>query len=215
MDKKPSAFGLAYDVDTSRKSVYEVWAKILALRLSNDVFNTKTFTVESGNLMPRIYISNAATASTLKNVVVLANFTLTAQNIVPDFPYTGNWVNLMDNNSLSVTSTTAPITIEAGGFKIFGNAAALGTDEIVGNKNAVSLRLTQNPVSNGSATVRYTHAKNGTLAIYDLAGTLVKTVKVSKDSGDDTISINGLKAGIYLIQLKSEKGVAVTKMIVK
>ncbi|MDN3606824.1 alpha-amylase family glycosyl hydrolase [Kaistella yonginensis] len=215
LDKKPSAFGLAYDVDTSRKSVYEVWAKILALRLSNDVFNTKTFTVESGNLMPRIYISNAATASTLKNVVVLANFTLTAQNIVPDFPYTGNWVNLMDNNSLSVTSTTAPITIEAGGFRIFGNAAALGTDEIVGNKNAVSLRLTQNPVSNGSATVRYTHAKNGTLAIYDLAGTLVKTVKVSKDSGDDTISINGLKAGIYLIQLKSEKGVAVTKMIVK
>ena len=43
----------------------------------------------------------------------------------------------------------------------------------------------------------------------------MKTVKVSKDSGDDTISINGLKAGIYLIQLKSEKGVAVTKMIVK
>ena len=215
LDKKPSAFGLAYDVDAARKSVYDTWAKILALRLSNDVFNTTNFTVESGNLMPRVFINNTSTSSALKNVVVLANFTLTSQNIVPDFPSTGNWVNLMDNSSLSVTSTTSPITIEAGGFRIFGNASALGTDEVGGTKNAVSLKLTQNPVTNGNANIRYTNAKNGTIAIYDLAGVLVKTVKASKDNGDDTIAINGLKAGVYLIQLKSEKGVAVTKMIVK
>jgi isoamylase len=165
--------------------------------------------------MPRIFIDNTSTASALKNVVVLANFTLTSQNIVPDFPYTGNWVNLMDNTTLPVASTTSPITIEPGGFRIFGNSSALGTDEVGGNQNAVSLKLTQNPVTNGSANVRYTNGKNGTLAIYDLAGVLVKTVRVSKDNGDDTISINGLKAGVYLIQLKSEKGVAVTKMIVK
>ena len=215
LDKKPSAFGLAYDVDAARKSVYDTWAKILALRLSNDVFNTTNFAVESGNLMPRVFINNTSTSSALKNVVVLANFTLTSQNIVPDFPSTGNWVNLMDNSSLSVTSTTSPITIEAGGFRIFGNASALGTDEVGGTKNAVSLKLTQNPVTNGNANIRYTNAKNGTIAIYDLAGVLVKTVKASKDNGDDTIAINGLKAGVYLIQLKSEKGVAVTKMIVK
>ena len=215
LDKKPSAFGLGYNADAARISVRETWSKILALRLANDVFNTTTFTVESGNLMPRLYIYKNSTSSALKNVVVLANFTLTSQNIVPDFPYTGNWVNLMDNSSLSVTSTTTPITIEPGGFRIFGNAAALGTDEVVGSKNEVTLKLTQNPVTNGSANIRYTNAKNGTVAIYDLAGSLVKTSKVSKDNGDDSISINGLKAGVYLIQLKSEKGVAVTKMIVK
>ena len=148
-------------------------------------------------------------------MVVLANFTLTSQNIVPDFPYTGNWVNLMDNTSVPVSSTTSPITIEAGGFRIFGNASALGTDEVGGTQNAVSLKLTQNPVTNGTANIRYTNAKNGTIAIYDLAGVFVKTVKAAKDNGDDTISINGLKAGVYLIQLKSEKGVSVTKMIVK
>ncbi|QBO58559.1 alpha-amylase family glycosyl hydrolase [Chryseobacterium salivictor] len=215
LDPKPSAFGLAYDQDAARKSVYDTWAKILELRLSNDVFNTTDFKVESGNLMPRIFINNTSTASALKNVVVLANFTLTSQNMVPDFPYTGNWVNLMDNSSLSVTNTATPVTVEPGGFRIFGNAAALGTDEVIGNKSSVSLKLIQNPVTNGNATVRYTNAKNGTIAIYDLAGVLVKTVKASKDNGDDTISINGLKSGIYLIQLKSEKGVAVTKMMVK
>ncbi len=165
--------------------------------------------------MPRILISNPTTSSALKDVVVLANFTLTAQNIVPNFPYTGNWVNLMDNSSISVTNQTAPITIEPGGFRIFGNASALGTDEVANNKNAVSLLLTQNPVTNGNANIRYTNAKNGTIAVYDLAGTLVKTVKAIKDNGDDTISVSELKSGMYLLQLKSEKGVAVAKMIVK
>jgi len=215
LDKKTSAFGLAYDTNAARKSVYDTWAKILELRLANEVFNTKTFTVESGNLMPRIYINNASAASALKNVVVLANFTLTSQNIVPDFPFTGNWVNLMDNSSVSVSSTTTPITIEAGGFRIFGNASALATNESGQNKNAVSLLFTQNPVTNGTAKIRYSHAKNGTIAIYDLAGTLIKTVKVAKDNGDDTININGLKAGMYLLQLRSDEGVAVTKMLVK
>ena len=205
-----------YDHQDARKSVYKTWAKILSLRLSNEVFDTKDFKVESGNLMPRIFITNTTTSADLKNVVVLANFTLTAQNIVPSFPKTGTWVNLMDNVPFDVTSQTAPITIEAGGFRIFGDAkAVLETTEGGQTTNSVSLMLTQNPVTNGTATIRYTNAKNGKVAIYDLAGALVKTIKISKDNGDETISVNGLQTGMYLLQLKSEKGVAVTKMIVK
>lgn len=215
LDPKPSAFGLNYDTDAARKSVYDTWAKILEIRLSSQVFNTKTFNVESGNLMPRIFIWNDASTEPLKNVVILANFTTSSQSIVPDFPYTGNWVNLMDNSAVPVASTTAPITIEAGGFRIFGNAPALATSETGSVKNAVSLVITQNPVTNGTANLRYTNADNGTLAIYDLSGKLVKSVKTAKSNGDETVSINGLKSGMYLIQLKSDKGVAVTKMVVK
>ena len=215
LDPKPSAFGLNYDTDAARKSVYDTWAKILEIRLSSQVFNTKTFNVESGNLMPRIFIWNDASTEPLKNVVILANFTTSSQSIVPDFPYTGNWVNLMDNSAVPVASTTAPITIEAGGFRIFGNAPALATSETGNVKNAVSLVITQNPVTNGTANIRYTNADNGTLAIYDLSGKLVKSVNTAKSNGDEAVSINGLKSGMYLIQLKSDKGVAVTKMVVK
>ena len=120
----------------------------------------------------------------------------------------------MDNTPVSVSSTTAPIVIEPGGFRIFGNASALGTDEIQTSKNQVSLILTQNPAINGIANIRYSNAKNGEVAIYDLSGKLVKSVKVAKDNGDEKISISGLKAGMYLVQLKSDKGVAVAKMMV-
>ncbi len=216
LSPKPTAFGLGYDTNAARKSVFDTWAKILELRLANEVFDTKTFTVESGNLTPRIFIWKDNAAADLKNVVILANFDLTTKNIVPNFPYTGNWVNLMDNSTVTVNSTTAPISIEPGGFRIYGNAAAaLNTDGAAVVKDAVSLKLTQNPVTSGVANIRYTNAKNGTVAIYDLSGSLVKTVKLSKDQGDEAISISGLKAGMYLLQLKSESGTAVTKMLVK
>lgn len=216
LDPKPSAFGLNYDTDAARKSVYDTWAKILEIRLSNEVFNTKNFTVESGNLMPRIYITNTAASGSLKNVVVLANFTTSTQNIVPNFPV-GNttWFNLMTNASFYVSDTTSPITIEAGGFRIFGDGSALATEETGSVKNAVSLTVMQNPVTDGVAKVRYTNADNGMLAIYDLTGKLVNSVKAAQSKGDQQISISGLSSGMYLIQLKSDKGVAVTKMIVK
>lgn len=213
---KPVAFTLNYHNVTNRKAVYDTWAKILQIRLTNEVFNTKTFTVESGNLMPRIFIWNDnLPASSLKNVVILANFTLTSQNIVPDFPYAGNWYNLMTNATISVSDTAAPITIEAGGFRIFGNQSALATDEVVGRENKVSLKLTSNPVQNGVATLRFSNAKNGVFTLYDLSGKALKSIKVKKETGEENISVSDLKAGIYLIQLSSDEGSAAVKMIVK
>lgn len=216
-DPKPVPFAIGYDTNTNRKAIYDTWAKILELRLANEVFNTKTFVVESGNLMPRIYIWNDAIPdSSLKNVVILANFTLTSQNIVANFPYTGEWHNLMNGAVTNVTNTAQAITIEPGGFRIFGNKpSALATAETGAVKNEVTLSLLQNPVSGGVAHVRYTNADNGVLSVYDLSGKLVKTVKTTGKNGDEMVSVHDLKAGIYIIQLKSEKGVAVTKMSVK
>jgi hypothetical protein len=44
---KPNAFTLNYFTNTQRKAVYDTWAKIISLKLNNEVFNTKTFTINS------------------------------------------------------------------------------------------------------------------------------------------------------------------------
>lgn len=218
LDSKPVAFTLGYDQDPARKSVYDTWAKILAIRLGNQVFDTKTFTVNSGDLMPSIYVYNDALPTTiLKNVVVLSNLTLTVQNINPNLPYTGTWYNLMDNSSKGYTSTTTPITLQPGEFIILGNqpSAALATDETKGNINSVKIQLEQNPVSNGEARLKLSNAKNGTVSIYDLSGKIIKSAKTETDNGTQVLPLNNIKSGMYLIQLKTDKGNAVTKMIVK
>ena len=217
-DSKPSAFSstLNYYNDTQRKSVYDAWSKIINLRVNNEVFNTKTFNINSGDLMPRIYIWNDALPSTsLKNVVVLANFTLSSQNITPYFPYTGTWYNLMDNSTLNVTNTTSPVTLNPGEFRIFGNATALSTNDMVKPSQSQKLEVLQNPALNGVIRVRYSNAKGGNLYLYDLSGKMLKTQKVSANSADDTISVSNLQSGNYLLMLKSDQGMSVSKVIIK
>jgi alpha-amylase len=91
----------------------------------------------------------------------------------------------------------------------------LATNEVNAEKNATSLEILQNPVTNSVVQIRYKNANKGSIAIYDFTGKLVKTLKVSKDNGDESISVQGLKTGNYILQLKSEKGNASAKIIVK
>ena len=70
------------------------------------------------------YFDLSLPSGSLRNVIILANFNVTNQSITPNFPFTGTWYNLMDDSSITVTSTTAPITIPAGEFRIFGNQLA-------------------------------------------------------------------------------------------
>ena len=218
-DPKPSAFdpSLNYFANTQRKAVYDVWAKILSLRMNNIVFSTKTFDVNSGDLLPRIYIWNDTLPSTmLKNVVVLANFNTSVQNITPYFPYTGTWYNLMDSSTYNVTSTTTPISLQPGEFRIYGNAApVLATDDVTKPIQTQKFEILQNPVTNGTAQIKYSNAKGGTLYIYDMTGKMLKTQKVKAGSGEETISVSTLQKGIYMIMLKSEQGMSTSKLIVR
>ena len=81
--------------DSDRSQIYNDWAKIIALKEQEPVFEGD-YTIESGTLTPRIFIwDDALPSSDLKNVVILANFDVVSQNVTPDFPYTGTWYNLM------------------------------------------------------------------------------------------------------------------------
>lgn len=212
---KPVAFTLGYDTNANRKAVYDTWSKILAIRLSSQVFDTTTFTVESGNLLPKIYIWNdALPSSSLKNVVVVANFTTTAQTVTPNFPYSGTWYNLMDNSSMNASGSTT-VVLQPGEFRIFGNQTALATDETKIDANKTSLQIVQNPATDGLLKIRYNKAKNGQINIYDLNGKLVKSFGLQSEKGDGTFSLKGIGTGNYLVQLKSDEGLAVSKLIIK
>ena len=60
----------------------------------------------------------------MRNVVILANFSVAAQNIIPDFPYTGTWYNLMDNSTINVSNTASTINLQPGEYRVYGNRPA-------------------------------------------------------------------------------------------
>ncbi|WP_137904811.1 alpha-amylase family glycosyl hydrolase [Chryseobacterium sp. 2VB] len=220
-DEKPVAFTLGYDTDLNRKAVYDTWAKIINIRNSHQVFKSKTYSIESNNLtndpnglITRIYVYDASITTGIKNVVVLANYTTSAQNVVPYFPYTGQWQNLMDNSISNIVSTTAPISLQPGEFRIFGNyAGALSTVD-TNAANKLSLQIADNPVRNGIAHLVFNKAKNGEISIFDMTGKRMDSFKLDKESGTYNVKVD-YPAGTYLVQLKSETGTAIQKMIIK
>ncbi len=212
---KPVAFTLGYDNNANRKAVYDTWSKILAIRLSNQVFDTTTFTVESGNLLPRIYVWNdALPANSLKNVVVVANFTTTTQTVTPNFPYSGTWYNLMNNASMSASVSTT-VVLQPGEFRIFGNQTTLATDEVKIDADKTSLQIVQNPATDGLLKIRYNKAKNGQINLFDLNGKLIKSFGLKSAKGNEMFSVSGIGSGTYMVQLKSDEGLAVSKLIIK
>jgi len=201
LDKKPQPQWVNNWLgDPNRNKIYFDWAKMITLKTTEPVFNVNItvnsgFDIQSGNtITPRLFLwDNTLPSTQLKNVVILTNFDVNAQNVIPDFPYTGTWYNLMDNSTIDVTSTTATIAIEAGGYRIYGNKpSTLGTDSFEVNGE---MYLYPNPTSN-YFTLNTTVSK---VEIYAITGQLVKSFKGDL-SKENQYPINDLKQGLYIVK---------------
>jgi len=199
--------------DVNRNKVYFDWAKMIALKTTEPIFNANIiansgFDIQSGTFTPRLFIwDNSMPSTQLRNIVVLTNLDVTTQNVVPDFPYTGTWYNLMDNSPVQVASTTATIAIEPGGFRIYGNKpSSLGTDKFEVNGE---IYLYPNPTSDYFTL----NANSSKVEIYSITGQLVKIFNSSQSEGNQ-FYINDLNKGIYVVKVLNENSeVKVMKLL--
>jgi len=196
--------------DPIRSQIYNDWARLHELKIEEDVFEGD-YAINSGiTLTPRIYVfDNNLPASSLKNVVVLANFDVTARNITPDFPYTGEWYDLMDetgSTSINVNNTTAAINIPAGEFRIYGNApSTLSNNQF----NQEKIALYPNPTSN--AFKLSVNAK--TVKIYNTLGKEVKSFEAV--NAHQILNISELKTGLFFVQITDDSDVKETLKLIK
>jgi hypothetical protein len=87
----------------------------------------------------------------------------------------------MDNSVSNITSTTAPITLQPGEFRIFGNYVGSLSTVDVNAENKLSLQIADNPVKNGLAKLIYHKAKNGEIFIYDMSGKKMDSFKLNNE----------------------------------
>lgn len=193
--------------NTARAKVYYDWKRMIQLKKDEAVFEGNYTMASTGTLTPRVYITDATLPSTaLNSVVVLSNFNVTAQAITPDFPSTGTWYNLMDNTPIDVTNPTAPITLQPGEFRIYGNqTVVLGTEENVLEDTA----LYPNPTSDMFA-INIAASK---VEVYALTGQLVKTF--NNTEAFDTYDVSNLNTGIYLVKVTNQDNRQSTLKLIK
>jgi glycosidase len=181
--------------DATRSKIYNDWAKMISLKINEPVFEGNyAISPDANNVKQRIYIFDTSIPSTqLNSVLVLCNFSVANLSIVPDFPATGTWYNLMDNTTITVTNTATPIPVNSGQFFVYGNKPALLSNSSFATGKSISIY--PNPASN-SFRVSATVSK---IEIYSVTGQLVKSFKGTFDA-DYSYAIEDLNKGIYLVK---------------
>ncbi|WP_298222123.1 alpha-amylase family glycosyl hydrolase [Flavobacterium sp.] len=192
-----------------RAQIYNDWTRFIDLKKTQPVFEgSYSFSPDGNNLKQRIYIFDTSLpTSEIRNVVILANFSTESQNINPNFYTTGTWINLMDNSPYLVSNATAPITIPAGQFRVFGDHPAnLNNDTF---ELSDSVLLYPNP-SNDYFSVNTNTTK---VQVYSISGQLVKSFDQQPDGFQ--FNIADLKTGIYMVKITDSNNRLKTTRLVK
>ena len=195
--------------NANRNKIYNDWSKMIALKIQEPVFEGDyTISTNGNNIRQRVYVyDNSLPTTQLKNVVVLANFSVAPQNIVPDFPYAGTWYNLMDNTPLVVTNTATAISVAAGQSVIYGNKpVTLNTDQF---ETSTGISLYPNP----SAAYFSVNTNVTKLEIYAISGQLVKSFGANSDQYQ--YNIGELTNGLYLVKATDTDNRETTMRMIK
>lgn len=197
--------------DANRNQIYNDWSRINSLKINEPVFEGN-YSINSGDLTPRIYVWDDAIPTTeLKNVVILANFNVVTQNVTPNFPYTGDWYDLMDETgavSINVSNVTTPISIDAGQFKMYGNKASQGLS-VSEFDISDNIRLFPNPTKNNFSIDKPSQK----IELFDVTGRSVKTFIGDFIKGKP-FDISFLSNGMYFVKITTLKGIS-TKQLLK
>ena len=184
--------------NVDRKKVYDDWAKMIDLKTTQNVFENGQHAWNfstTGKTRLDIWTSTNSTAD-LSYVFVLTNATNATSNSAGNFPYTGTWYNLMDGTPITVTSTTMNVSIEADGFRVFGNKQA-----VLSQPDFTKTKIVLQP--NPSSGTFYINTNTKKVAVYNVTGQLVKEFNGSFDT-NHSYSIDGLSQGIYLVKITDE-----------
>ena len=184
--------------NSNRNKIYNDWAKMITLKKTEPVFLGTAIIPDANTLTLNVKITNVnLTSAQLKDVLILANFDTSAQNISTGFPYAGTWYNLMDNTTINVTDVNAPINLPAGEYRIYGNKTAnLAIEDF---EKGSQVNLYPNPVAD-YFTLGF---KTSKVEIYSVTGQLVKTFNTNGNT-DYQFSVSSLASGLYLVKTFDE-----------
>lgn len=204
-----------YYQDEARKSIFNTYAKLNALkRTFPKTFNTDFAALAVSSNLKRIllYEREDKSAEGL-NAVVLGNFDIVPLEINPNFPHAGTWYDFFTGQQIEVAELTAKLSFAPGEYRLYLNKKEpillLSTNEIALNNNS-SLSVFPNPAY---SVLNFSH-EILKAEVLDITGKSLGTY-TGNAIANNTISIEDLSQGIYLIKVTNTNNQIVTLRFIK
>lgn len=219
LDEKPIRWD--YADDYRRKVLFNIYAALNKLKQEEEAFNTYDFTLEVGTAMKSIHLNHIS-----MNVTIIGNFGVTSAAINPAFQHTGMWYDYFSGDSLSVSSVSENITLQAGEYRIYTDKkletpqTGLSVDETGQRSSGIDLVYPNPSSAFFNIIFTITEPSFTEINVYSVSGRKVKTVLAKELSqGEYTIKWNGsgdpgtsVDSGLYLIEMKTGDGREVVKV---
>ncbi|MBF9237957.1 T9SS type A sorting domain-containing protein [Hymenobacter sp. BT683] len=207
-----------YFQNANRRKLYNVYRDLIALKKSQPVFETGTFTQQMTGATKSIHLTDANLS-----VTVIGNFDVTAKTIDPAFQKTGKWYNYLSGDSITVTNVNAQIALQPGEYTVYTSRRIKKTAVLLSTTKArmtTALRLTAAPNPSSSvARIEYELASPSpvTLTVHNVLGATLRTVTLSRQSAgthDLTLPVQNLANGIYLVRVSTGQLTQTTRLVV-
>ncbi len=204
-----------YQQVAERASLFSVTADQIRLRKTYSVFTNGDATITSGNnLVKQVMLKNkpytaTPTSTSQMNVVSVANFDVTNQTVLVNFPHTGTWYDYYAYGApLNVTSTSQSMELTPGQYKLYTDVAIENLITSVENEDVV-ISLYPNP-TNDILRVQY-QDEIQSLTLTTMHGATISPTRLDGESWD----VSDISIGMYIAEIRVNNSVIRKKVLKK
>ncbi len=209
-----------YTEDIERYKLYQVVSALNHLKKTEPLFSTSTFTLDVAGMAKRIHLN-----SPNKKAVIIGNFNVIPQTIVPGFQHTGTWYDYFSGEAIEVTSTTQNQTLAPGEYHLYFDQPMMAPDtstthidEIMGALG-LDFIVYPNPANQLiNIGFKNNHAAKVLIELYDMTGQRICIIDEKQFGiGNQSIAWNAgqLAQGIYVIKISSDQQIMSKPLIIK
>jgi 1,4-alpha-glucan branching enzyme len=214
-----------YFTQPDRLKHYKVFAELMKLKTSQDIFKTTDFQLALNGLQKKTVLNN-----TTMKVVTIGNFDVEDKMVTDIFPSTGKWYDFFTNTVIEVTNLKAQYNFKAGQFHVFSTLPLpkpeanlvpwqLIPDNVVlaiEKENDEEINVFPNPTSDFiSIDLPITTRENVLIKLIDVTGKTVIEQSIKPNSGSvPKMDLRKFSQGIYFIEAQQGEK-RFTKKIVK
>ncbi|MEW6005327.1 MAG: alpha-amylase family glycosyl hydrolase [Stygiobacter sp.] len=207
----------------SRLKLFKTWAALIKLKTDYPAFSSNDFKMSATGYLKRMWINHST-----MNVVVVANYGLFKDTMIPEFQNAGKWYDYFSGSEINISNKDTLISLEPGEFKIFTTQklptpeSGITTKIEMENSLPNEFVLEQNYPNpfNPSTILKYSLPESGyvTLKVYDILGREVAILvneyqKPGTYSTEFRAQSSELSSGVYFYRLNYNGQTLTRKMI--